>query len=60
MIVPQNKISTRNYYKTNEELINDIGLAYQNVIKQFYDAGCRNLHLDDCNASRNNPHNGSR
>lgn len=48
MIVPQNIIATRNYYKTNEELINDIGLAYQNVIKQFYDAGCRNLQLDDC------------
>ena len=48
MIVPQNIIATRNYYKTNEELINDIGLAYQNVIKQFYDAGCQNLQLDDC------------
>ena len=29
-------------------LIHDIGLAYQDVIRQFYDAGCRNLQLDDC------------
>ena len=48
MIVPQNFQSTREFYATNEELIQDIGLAYQNVIHQFYDAGCRNLQLDDC------------
>jgi len=29
-------------------LIQDIGIAYQDVIKQFYDAGCRNLQFDDC------------
>ena len=23
-------------------------MAYQDVIRQFYDAGCRNLQLDDC------------
>ncbi len=38
----------RKYYATNEELIQDIGVAYQEVIKQFYKAGCRNLQLDDC------------
>ena len=48
MIVPQNFQNTRQYYATNEELIHDIGIAYQEVIKQFYDAGCRNLQLDDC------------
>lgn len=48
MIVPQNFQSTREFYATNEELIQDIGLAYQDVIRQFYDAGCRNLQLDDC------------
>ena len=48
MIVPQNYQNTRKFYPTNEELINDIGLAYQNVIKQFYEAGCRNLQFDDC------------
>lgn len=48
MIVPANFETTRKYYATNEELIKDIGKAYQDVIKQFYDAGCRNLQLDDC------------
>ena len=48
MIVPQNFQSTREFYATNEELIHDIGVAYQEVIRQFYDAGCRNLQLDDC------------
>ncbi len=48
MIVPANYETTRKYYPTNEELIRDIGKAYQDVIKQFYDAGCRNLQLDDC------------
>ncbi len=47
-IVPGNIEKTRKFYETNEELIEDIGKAYQNVIKQFYDAGCRNLQLDDC------------
>lgn len=48
MIVPANFETTRKFYSTNEELIQDIGKAYQDVIKQFYDAGCRNLQLDDC------------
>ena len=48
MIVPANFENTRKYYATNEELIQDIGKAYQEVIRQFYDAGCRNLQLDDC------------
>lgn len=48
MIVPMNIRSARKIYATNEELIHDIGVAYQDVIRQFYDAGCRNLQLDDC------------
>ncbi len=48
MIVPANIETTRKFYSTNEELIADIGKAYQDVIRQFYDAGCRNLQLDDC------------
>lgn len=48
MIVPVNYEATRKLYPTNEELIHDIGIAYQEVIRQFYDAGCRNLQLDDC------------
>lgn len=48
MIVPANYETTRKFYATNEELIQDIGVAYQDVIKQFYDAGCRNIQFDDC------------
>ena len=48
MIIPENHESTRKFYSTNEDLIQDIGTAYQDVIKQFYEAGCRNLQLDDC------------
>ena len=48
MIIPANYETTRKIYATNEELIQDIGMAYQNVIGQFYEAGCRNLQLDDC------------
>ncbi len=48
MIVPANYASTRKFYAANEELIQDIGAAYQEVIRQFFDAGCRNLQLDDC------------
>ncbi len=38
-IVPQNVESTRKFYATDEELIHDIGVAYQDVIRQFYEAG---------------------
>ncbi len=48
MIVPANYETTRKFYPTNEVLIQDIGVAYQDVIKQFYEAGCRNLQFDDC------------
>ena len=48
LIVPANFESTRKFYPTNEELIRDIGKGYQEVIRQFYEAGCRNLQLDDC------------
>ncbi|WP_029324440.1 5-methyltetrahydropteroyltriglutamate--homocysteine S-methyltransferase [Butyrivibrio sp. AE3004] len=47
-IVPTNFDTTRKVYPTNEELIEDIAKAYRDVIKQFYDAGCHNLQLDDC------------
>ncbi len=47
-IVPTNIESTRKFYKTDDELIEDIAVAYRDVIRQFYDAGCRNLQLDDC------------
>lgn len=48
MIIPANYETTRKFYPENGELIQDIGKAYQEVIRQFYDTGCRNLQLDDC------------
>ena len=48
MIVPQNIAKTREFYEADDELIQDIGTAYQEVIAQFYEAGCRNLQFDDC------------
>jgi len=34
-------------YKSTEELLHDLGLAYRKAIKAFGDAGCRYLQLDD-------------
>ncbi|MCQ2578020.1 MAG: 5-methyltetrahydropteroyltriglutamate--homocysteine S-methyltransferase [Treponema sp.] len=48
LVIPSNYETTRKFYPTNEELINDIGKAYQEVIKQLYDAGCRTIQFDDC------------
>ena len=46
--IPQNYESTRKFYPSNEELIEDIASCYQDVIRQLYNAGCRTLQLDDC------------
>ncbi len=34
-------------YKSTEELLHDLGLAYRKAIKAFADAGCRYIQLDD-------------
>ena len=34
-------------YKSTEELLHDLGLAYRKAIKAFGDAGCRYIQLDD-------------
>ena len=47
-IVPGSVEHTRKYYASNDELIEDIAAAYRDVIGQFYEAGCRNLQIDDC------------
>lgn len=39
---------TRQIYPDVEELIQDIGAAYRTFIKELYEAGCRNIQLDDC------------
>ena len=48
MVIPGNLEQTRKYYKTDEELIEDIAAGYRKVIRDLYDAGCRNLQFDDC------------
>jgi len=39
----------RNVYPTLDALLQDLGLAYREAIRAFYDAGCRYLQLDDVN-----------
>ena len=43
-----NGITTRSFYPDLEELIQYIATAYRQVIKDLYDAGCRNIQFDDC------------
>jgi methionine synthase II (cobalamin-independent) len=40
--------NTKKLYPGKEELIQDIVKAYKTVIKDLYNAGCRNIQLDDC------------
>lgn len=44
----ENLIETRKFYKEDGELFKDIASAYQRVILDLYEAGCRNIQLDDC------------
>lgn len=39
---------TLTIYSSEEEFADDIVKSYQQVIREFYDAGCRNLQFDDC------------
>lgn len=48
VIMPGLIENTRKYYADTEELIHDIAAGYRKVIRDLYDAGCRNLQLDDC------------
>jgi len=43
-----NKEITDEIYPNQEVLVADIANAYQTVIKDLYDAGCRSVQLDDC------------
>lgn len=40
--------NTRKYYPDNQALIDDIVSAYRGLIEALYEAGCRDLKLDDC------------
>ena len=44
----KNLIETKKFYKEDKELFKDIASAYQRVILDLYEAGCRNIQLDDC------------
>lgn len=46
--MPFNWITTSVFYRSREELAGDIAQAYIKVVQELYDAGCRNLQLDDC------------
>ena len=46
--LPEYLEQNRSVYPDDDELKNDIVLAYRQVIKALYDAGCRNLQFDDC------------
>lgn len=48
MIIPANIETTRKFYPTDEELIDDIAKGYRKVISDLYNAGCRNIQFDDC------------
>lgn len=48
MITPDNLESTKAIYPKEEELIRDIAEGYKKVIRDLYDAGCRNIQFDDC------------
>lgn len=43
-----NVAKTKEIYPNDDELIADIGAAYQQVIADLYAAGCRNVQFDDC------------
>ena len=48
MVIPTNIETTRKFYPTDEELIEDIAKGYHQVINDLYNAGCRNIQFDDC------------
>ncbi|MBP2651423.1 MAG: methionine synthase vitamin-B12 independent [Firmicutes bacterium] len=48
LVSPSNLENTKAFYPEKEALIQDIVKAYKTVIKDLYDAGCRNVQLDDC------------
>lgn len=46
--MPFNRQNTLPFYDNINDLADDIVAAYTEVVKQLYDAGCRNLQIDDC------------
>jgi len=48
MIMSGNMDQTRKIYPDEEALIQDIAKGYKKVIRELYEAGCRNIQFDDC------------
>lgn len=48
MLFPNNIEQTEKIYPNRNDLIEDIANGYKKVIKELYDAGCRNIQFDDC------------
>ena len=46
--MPFNRPKTLKYYGTDKEVAEDIVKAYGKFIEDLYNAGCRNVQLDDC------------
>ena len=44
---PHNIEHTKKYYSNKEDLYNDIFNAYKKAFQAFYEAGCRNLQIDE-------------
>ena len=47
-LFPFNLESTFAQYESEEAFIDDVVEVYDEFVRQLYDAGCRNLQLDDC------------
>ena len=44
----ENEAALQKYYPNQEKLVQDIGNAYHDLILALYDAGCRDVKIDDC------------
>lgn len=45
---PENVTAVKKFYSNEDELLDDISKAYRDLILALYDAGCRDVKLDDC------------
>ena len=48
LIMPFARANTRKFYEDFAALEDDLVLGYRTVIRQLYEAGCRNIQFDDC------------
>lgn len=48
LLRPENTVGKQQYYPNAQDLHDDLVAAYETVIHDLYQAGCRHLQLDDC------------